>query len=128
MLAITINWNLKLAWKQFPEFVDTNVILFGYLLDEGNNLPTRSRVKATCGLVQEENLGSSNKLTSNTDPSLLSSTDTFSNGSSNNSICLLSETERLDKSINSSHSFGLRQSATNRSAGFALLGRASYFL
>lgn len=86
---------------------DTNIVPLGYLPYEGDNLEASSRIKSAGRLIQEENLGSSDELTCNTNSPFLSTADSLPDRSANDAVRLPSQTEGFDKSINSSHSFGL---------------------
>jgi hypothetical protein len=61
------------------------------LFDVVHHLPTGSRIKTAGGLIQEQDLRGSDQLSGDTGTALLPSTNTLSNGGSNNSMCLISQ-------------------------------------
>lgn len=88
----------------------TYIIPLCNLFDICNNLIARSRVKATCGLVEEEDFGRSDQLAGNTDPSLLASTNALADWRAYEGVLLPSQAEGVDERVDSSDAVFLGQS------------------
>ena len=78
------------------------LISFSDGFDVRDNLKTSCRIKTTGRFVQKENFGCSDQSTCSTNSSLLSTTDAFANGSSNDRVSLSNQAKSSDQSINSS--------------------------
>lgn len=86
---MTISWkNDELLAYLRGHLEDTNIVPLGYLLYEGDNLEASSRIQSAGGLIQEQDLGSSDELTRNTKSAFLSTTDSFPDGSANDTVRL----------------------------------------
>jgi hypothetical protein len=107
---------------------NTDIISLRYFLYKGNNFETSRRVETASRFIQEEDLWGSDELTRDTNTAFLSTTNAFSDWSTNDTVCLLSQTKGFNKSIDSSHSFRLRQCAVEALDGSRSVFRASYFL
>ena len=77
----------------------THIVLCSKVFDEGHHFETGRGVQAACWLVKKENLGSRNELTSDTHTTLLTTTNTFSNGRSNQGLGLVSYTKGIEQEL-----------------------------
>ena len=72
-------------------------MLDGVVSDKGHDLKTCGRIKTACWLIEKENLGTSDELTGYADTSLLTTTDTLANWSTNDGVGLAVNTKRIEK-------------------------------
>lgn len=87
------------------------IVLLSNDLDERNHFLTCSRIEPAGGFIEEQQLWTSNQLTCDTDAALLAPADTFTNGSADKRMLLLSKAERIEQAIDSAHTIRFRQAA-----------------
>jgi len=74
-------------------------VFLSHILDERDNLESSGRIETRSGLIEEEDLGASDELSSDTDTALLTTGDTLSYRCTDQCVSLTVESERVDECL-----------------------------
>jgi hypothetical protein len=101
MLAMIMSYYILLSGHDIQyHFSPTYIVRLGQFSSVGDHLIASGRVQPTSWLIEEQNLGAGDELTSHTDSPFLTTTDAFANRSANQGLCLIMNTESLQEGSN----------------------------
>ena len=117
---MTMSYSVKLSAMSQPRsncIAFTHVVLHSKGFDKGHDLETGRRVQTACRLVEKENFGGRDKLARDACTTLLATTDTLSNGRSNQGFGLVLDSERFQQGLDTVQTLVFRNSSMRRDLG-----------